>query len=61
MFKKFFLVKCNRTLGQLVENRASELGMTIPEYFKYLAIKDIEDTEMKKTTNEIRKDSEYSR
>lgn len=61
MFKKFFLVKCNRTLVQLIENRASELSLTIPEYFKYSAIKDIENVEIMKTSIEIRKDNEYSR
>lgn len=61
MFKKFFLVKCNRTLARMIENRASELGLTIPEYLKYLTINDIENVEMKKSTNEICKDGEDSR
>lgn len=59
MFKKFFLIKCSCTLVQQLETRASELGLTIPEYFKYLAIKDVENKEIMKTKNEIRKDGKY--
>lgn len=59
MSKRFFLVKYNRPFVQLIENRASELDMTIPVYFKYLAIKDIYDLEIMKTTNEIHNDNEY--
>lgn len=43
--KRIIFMFCSRELKAIVHNRANSLGFDIPEYFKYIAAKDISECE----------------
>lgn len=44
-FKKIIIFLCSRNFKYMVKERANHMGLTIPEYLKFLAVKDIEEAE----------------
>lgn len=49
--RSLILLICSRNTKHLIKERSLQLGMSIPIYLKYLAIKDIEETKMNNKPN----------
>jgi hypothetical protein len=39
---------CSRSLKHMIKDRAGQLGFSAAEYLKYIAVKDYEESEIKK-------------
>jgi len=44
-FKKIIIFLCSRKFKYMVRERANSMGLSISEYLKFLAVKDIEKAE----------------
>lgn len=42
----FFIIPCSLMLKRMIKKRANQLGLSIPAYLKYLALKDIEENDL---------------